>query len=126
MWDRPVGKTLPGQQQQQQQQQQQETQTKGSCAAAGGVSEASASAAAGAAQPAAGTSSSSSSSIPRSVTVLWYPEDYPPVTNHRELVQMLEELTEPYGFTVCLPCPYTCFQSAACCETLPASGAARQ
>jgi hypothetical protein len=120
-----MGKTLPGQQQQQQQQQ--ETQTKGSCAAAGGISEASASAAAGAAQPAAGTSSSSSSSsIPRSVTVLWYPEDYPPVTNHRELVQMLEELTEPYGFTVSLPCPYTCFQSAACCEILPASSAARQ
>lgn len=34
------------------------------------------------------------------MTVLWYPEDYPPVTNHRELVLMLEELTEPYGFKV--------------------------
>ena len=40
------------------------------------------------------------SSVPRTVTVLWYPEDYPPVTNHLELVRMLEEVTEPYGFKV--------------------------
>jgi hypothetical protein len=43
---------------------------------------------------------SSVSSIPRTVTVLWYPEDYPAVTNHRALVTMLEDLTEPYGFKV--------------------------
>jgi hypothetical protein len=93
-WDRPVSKKVPSQQQQQQQ-----TQTQGSCDADGGVCEASASAAA------AGAAGSSSSSIPRTVTVLWYPEDYPPVTNHRELVQMLEELSEPYGFKVSLQCP---------------------
>lgn len=45
-------------------------------------------------------SSSSSSTLPRMVTVLLYPEDYPPVVNHYELVDMLRDLAEPYGFKV--------------------------
>jgi hypothetical protein len=51
----------------------------------------------------AGSSSSSSSggaSLPRVVTVLLYSEDYPPVANHYALVDMLRDLTEPYGFKV--------------------------
>jgi hypothetical protein len=47
------------------------------------------------------SSSSSASSLPRVVTVLLYPEDYPPVTNHYALVDMLRDLAEPYGFKVC-------------------------
>lgn len=80
LWDRPVRK------QQQQQRQEQETQQ---CGAGSGGCVVSGSSGGG-----------SSSGIPCTVTVLWYPEDYPPVTNHRELVTMLEELTEPYGFKV--------------------------
>lgn len=38
--------------------------------------------------------------LPRTVTVLLYPEDYPSVTNHLDLVRMLEDVTEPYGFKV--------------------------
>ena len=49
------------------------------------------------------------------MTVLWYPEDYPPVTNHLELVRMLEELTEPYGFKVSqLQSQLSCALDKAC------------
>lgn len=81
LWDRPLRK-------QQQRQRLEQEQEKQQCGAGSGGCVAS------------GSSGGSSSGIPRTVTVLWYPEDYPPVTNHRELVTMLEELTEPYGFKV--------------------------
>jgi hypothetical protein len=48
----------------------------------------------------AGSSSSGGVLLPRVVTVLLYPEDYPPVANHYALVDMLRDLTEPYGFKV--------------------------
>jgi hypothetical protein len=38
--------------------------------------------------------------VPKVVTVMLYPEGYPAVSNHYELVRLLEELTEPYGFKV--------------------------
>eukprot|EP00879_Flechtneria_rotunda_P013148 GHRR01013733.1.p1 GENE.GHRR01013733.1~~GHRR01013733.1.p1 ORF type:complete len:429 (+),score=169.33 GHRR01013733.1:161-1288(+) len=38
--------------------------------------------------------------VPKVVTVLLYPEDYPPVVNHYELVNMLEEITNPFEFQV--------------------------
>lgn len=54
--------------------------------------------------PKQGNTDQSSSSIPRVVTVMLYPEDYPPVVNHQELVEMLENVTEPLGFKVSLAC----------------------
>lgn len=103
-WHRPVHRMQQQkhtqQKQAQQEAQQQQLQQEGheQCEAEG-VCEAAGSATA-AETATKSRSSSSSSSIPRTVTVLWYPEDYPPVTNHRQLVQMLEGLTEPYGFKV--------------------------
>jgi len=51
-----------------------------------------------------GSSSSSSSSslktLPKVVTVLMYSEDYPPVVNHRALVDLLEAVAQPLGFKV--------------------------
>jgi hypothetical protein len=60
-------------------------------------------------QPSCVSSSSSSrqqqqqqAGIPRTITVLLYPDDYPPVTNHHELVRALEDAAGPYGFKVCV------------------------
>ncbi len=39
--------------------------------------------------------------LPKYVTVMLYPEDYPPVVNHYDLVDMLEEVVEPLGLQVC-------------------------
>jgi hypothetical protein len=50
--------------------------------------------------PSSSSSGSAAATLPRVVTVLLYPEDYPPVVNHYELVNMLRNLTEPYGFKV--------------------------
>jgi hypothetical protein len=92
MWDTQHGEAgqSTAQQKTQTQQQQQECQADGSACQALSA----AAAAAGSVQQ------GSMPSIPRTVTVLWYPEDYPAVTNHRALVTMLEDLTEPYGFKV--------------------------
>jgi hypothetical protein len=46
------------------------------------------------------SSSAAAASLPRVVTVLLYPEDYPPVANHYALVDMLRDVAEPYGFKV--------------------------
>jgi len=111
MWDRPVGqqKAPPSQaeQHQQQQQQQQPHKAQQNCEAASETCAADPAAydgaqhgASGKASPGVISSSNRVEGIPRFVTVLWYPEDYPPVTNHLQLVRMLEELTEPYGFKV--------------------------
>jgi hypothetical protein len=54
------------------------------------------------AQDASSSSSSSSNGVllPRVVTVLLYPQDYPPVANHYALVDMLRDVAEPFGFKV--------------------------
>jgi hypothetical protein len=38
--------------------------------------------------------------VPRMVTVMLDPDSYPPITNHRELVEKLEEVAGPMGFQV--------------------------
>jgi hypothetical protein len=87
LWDRPLHKKAPDRTGSSSSGQQQCETTGGVC-----ISAPAAAAAAG--------DGGGARSVPRTVTVLWYPEDYPPVTNHLELVRMLEEVTEPYGFKV--------------------------
>jgi hypothetical protein len=72
----------------------------GECAAGGGGGGDGGECAAGAAAAASEFALEAPSEIPRVVTVMLDHDGYPPVTNHRELVEKLEEVTGPMGFTV--------------------------
>lgn len=114
MWDTPSGKAAGQSTAQRQQQKEQQRQGPGQeqCQADGGVCQAAA------AGGAAGGIQGNMPEIPRTVTVLWYPEDYTAVTNHRALVTMLEDLTEPYGFKVSdSHCDYVSNGTAATCRS---------
>ena len=48
--------------------------------------------------------------LPKVVTVMLYPEGYPSVSNHHQLLRLLEEVTEPYGFKVSLSAEQLCLR----------------